>query len=237
MEERRVVNDQAGLAAFFSRVYATMGGGLAVTALVSYLLGYVFQAQYLNFVGHYQIVMWIMIFLPFILTFVISGKRAQQNAGYATAMFLVLSAAYGFTFATILMVYPIGNVAIALITTAVVFFTMSLVGRVGHRDLTKVGTIAFAALIGIIILSLINMFIGSNGLQLLISYAILIVFIVLTASHTQALKRIYLTANSSGQQLISTNALAVQGALTLYLDFLNLFIAILEIFGGSSNSR
>ncbi len=233
MQERRVVNE-AGLTQFFSRIYTLMGSGLVVTALVSYLLGVTFKTDYTNFVGAHPIVFWIMLALPLILSFFVTGRRAQASAGYATLMFYLMSASFGFTFA---MVARTSNMAVALATTAVVFLVMSMVGHFGKRDLSKAGNIAFVALFGVIIMSLVNMFMGSNGLQMLISYAILIIFIVLTAWDTQRLKNLYLTTGSDGQAAISENSLAVVGALMLYLDFLNLFTAILQILGVGNNNN
>ncbi|MDE3282661.1 Bax inhibitor-1/YccA family protein [Lacticaseibacillus casei] len=236
MQERRVVNE-AGLTQFFSRIYTLMGSGLVVTALVSYLLGVTFKTDYTNFVGAYPIVFWIMLALPLILSFFVTGRRAQASAGYATLMFYLMSASFGFTFAMVAMVARTSNMAVALATTAVVFLVMSMVGHFGKRDLSKAGNIAFVALFGVIIMSLVNMFMGSNGLQMLISYAILIIFIVLTAWDTQRLKNLYLTTGSDGQAAISENSLAVVGALMLYLDFLNLFTAILQILGVGNNNN
>lgn len=236
MQERRVVNE-AGLTQFFSRIYTLMGSGLVVTALVSYLLGVTFKTDYVNFVSGHQIVFWIMLALPLILSFFVTGRRAQASPGYATLMFYLMSASFGFTFASVAMVAQTSNLAVALATTAVVFLVMSMVGHFGKRDLSKAGNIAFVALFGVIIMSLVNMFMGSNGLQMLISYAILIIFIVLTAWDTQRLKNLYLTAGSDGQAAISENSLAVVGALMLYLDFLNLFTAILQILGVGNNNN
>ena len=227
MQERRVVNE-AGLTQFFSRIYTLMGSGLVVTALVSYLLGVTLKNDYINFVGAHPIIFWIMTALPLILSFFVTGRRAQASPGYATLMFYLMSASFGFTFASVAMVAKTSNLAVALATTAVVFFVMSMVGHFGKRDLSKAGNI---------VMMLVNMFMGSSGMQMLISYAILIIFIVLTAWDTQRLKNLYLTAGSDGQAAISTSSLAVVGALMLYLDFLNLFTAILQILGVGDNNN
>ncbi|WNX02369.1 Bax inhibitor-1/YccA family protein [Lacticaseibacillus rhamnosus] len=236
MQERRVVNE-AGLTQFFSRIYTLMGSGLVVTALVSYLLGVTLKNDYINFVGAHPIIFWIMTALPLILSFFVTGRRAQASPGYATLMFYLMSASFGFTFASVAMVAKTSNLAVALATTAVVFLVMSMVGHFGKRDLSKAGSIAMSALFGVIIMMFVNMFIGSSGMQMLISYAILIIFIVLTAWDTQRLKNLYLTAGSDGQAAISTSSLAVVGALMLYLDFLNLFTAILQILGVGDNNN
>lgn len=235
MQERRVVND-TGVTGFFAKVYSTMGMGILVTALVSYLLSTVFQAQYIAFVGSHRIMFWLMMFLPLILSFMVQGKKAQANSGYATLMFLLMSASFGFTLGLTLMFYRGPVIGMALAVTAIIFFTMSALGRSGKRDLTKAGSIASMALFGIILLSLVNMFLRSPGMMYLISYGILVVFIVLVAYDTQQLKRLYMTASNTGEALVNLNTLAVQGALMLYLDFLNIFLAILQIFGAGGNN-
>ncbi|WP_461212944.1 Bax inhibitor-1/YccA family protein [Lacticaseibacillus sp. GG6-2] len=235
MQERRIVND-AGLSVFFAKVYGTMGGGLLITAVISYLLGNVFRVQYGNFISSNQIIFWVLTLLPFVLTFLISGRRGQESPAYARLMFGVMAASYGFTLASIWLIYPAANIGIALIVTAVVFFTMSVVGRVTKQNMSRIGGIAMSVLLGAIVLSLINMFMHSGMMSLLISYVILIVFIIMTAADTQALKRLYLTAGGDGDYAVNTSSLAVQGALLLYLDFLNLFLVILQIFGVSSDN-
>lgn len=234
-EERRVVND-SGLTNFFNRVYSTMGLGLLLTAVVSYLLGTVFLPQYVGFISQHPVMFYVLIFLPIILSFGVSSKRAQQNAAYASLFFYLISASYGVTFTVILMAYRQSIVAISFLTTAVIFITMSVVGRTTKKDLSRAGSMAFTALIGVIILSVLNMFMHSTPLMYLISYAILIIFIVMTAFDTQKLKQIYLTADSRGGYAVNTNSLAVQGALALYLDFLNIFLVLLQLFGGSDRN-
>ncbi|HAJ53337.1 MAG TPA: BAX inhibitor (BI)-1/YccA family protein, partial [Lactobacillus sp.] len=133
-----------------------------------------------NFVSGHQIVFWIMLALPLILSFFVTGRRAQASPGYATLMFYLMSASFGFTFASVAMVARTSNLAVALATTAVVFLVMSMVGHFGKRDLSKAGNIAIVALVGVILMSLVNMFMGSSGIQMLISYAVPIIFIVLT---------------------------------------------------------
>ncbi|KRM72889.1 Bax inhibitor-1 family protein [Lacticaseibacillus brantae] len=231
-EQPRVVNEDAGLISFFGRVYTHMGLGLGLTALVSYLLGFVFKTQYLNFLGQNRWAQWVFLLLPFAMVLGISGRRAQRSSAFAATMFYALSAAYGLTFSLILQFYSAANIAVAFATTAVVFIVMSMVGRFGKRDLSKAGSIASAALIGIIIMSIVNIFMHSGPIQMLISYGILIVFIILTAWDTQNLKKLYYQVGDSGA--LNMNSIAVQGALMLYLDFINLFMSILQIFGGSN---
>lgn len=234
MQERRSVSE-AGISEFFGRVYANLGIGLLITSAVTYLLGYVFRAQYISFISSNQFVYWIMLFLPFVFIIFGSGARASANPTQARVMFFLLAASEGTTMSVIMAMYSGTSVIAALLVTAVIFGTMSLVGIYGKRDLSRAGSIAMTALIGVIVMSLVNFLIGSTGLAMFINYAILAIFIVLVAYDNQALKRYYAQAEAMGDVAIS--ALAIQGALMLYLDFLNLFITILEIFGVGGNNR
>lgn len=232
MQERRVVND-AGLTGFFNKVYSTMGIGMLITAAVSYLLSNVFYNQYISLIVNNRIVWYLFLFLPLVLSFFVSSKRALANPAFGTLMFFLIAASFGFQIALFMSYYTPASVIIAFTMTAVMFFTMSLVGRFGKKDLSRAGQIAMGALLAVIILSVLNMFMGITGLSLIISYAILAIFIVLTAWDTQNLKNMYLSATGSGEAVVSEGALAVIGALTLYLDFLNMFLAVLQILGVS----
>lgn len=235
-EERRVVND-TGLTTFFSKVYGTMGVGLLITGLVSYVLGVMYQVQYINFVVQNRFLYWVALFLPLVLSFMMSSKRAQANVTYARGMFFLMAASYGFTLATLFISFRSSIILLALVVTAVVFFTMSAVGRLTHKDMSRMGSMALSALLGVLIISLLNMlFFHSTMTQMLIAYAVMIIFIVMTAADTQTLKRFYMTASSNGDYAVNLNSLAVQGALMLYLDFLNLFLAIVQIFGFASDN-
>ena len=127
-----------------------------------------------------------------------------------------------------------------LVVTALVSYLLGVTLKNDYINFVGAHPIIFwimSALFGVIIMMFVNMFMGSSGMQMLISYAILIIFIVLTAWDTQRLKNLYLTAGSDGQATISTSSLAVVGALMLYLDFLNLFTAILQILGVGDNNN
>ncbi|WP_056969088.1 Bax inhibitor-1/YccA family protein [Lacticaseibacillus thailandensis] len=232
MQERRAVNE-AGLSQFFGRVYGVMGGGMVVTAIVTYLLGYVFRQQYFNFIASNSLVFYVMAFMPLIFVILGNTGRSVAHAGRALVFFLLLAASEGFTLALIMSMYNGTTVIAALLTTAVVFGTMALVGIFGKKDLSRAGSIAIMGLYGVILMSLVNMFLRSTGMGMLLNYIILAIFIVLVAYDNQTLKRLYASADAQG--VMSVNSLAVSGAVALYLDFLNLFLTILEIFGVGSN--
>lgn len=232
MQERRAVND-TGIAQFFGKVYGTMGIGLIVTAVVTYLLGYVFQEQYFTLLASSNIIRYVLMFLPLIFVLFGSGRKALANPTRAMAMFIGLAASEGFTLATIMSFFAGTTVIAALLVTAVIFGTMSLVGVFGKKDLSRAGGIASMLLLGVLLMSVVNMFLGSAGFAMILNYIILGVFIILVASETQRLRNFYATAEAAGD--VAVRSLAIQGALMLYLDFLNLFITILQIFGVSSD--
>ncbi|WP_155286555.1 Bax inhibitor-1/YccA family protein [Lacticaseibacillus zhaodongensis] len=234
MQERRSVS-QSGISQFFGRVYGNMGVGLLITAAITYLLGYVFHDQYVNFISSNPVFYWVMLLLPFVFIIFGSGARAYANPGRARLMFFGLAASEGTTMAVIMAQFSGTSVVAALVVTGVIFGTMSLVGIYGNKDLSRAGSIATTALVGALVMTVLNFLIHSSGLAMLINYAILAIFIVLVAYDNQTLKRFYAQAEAQGDTAIS--ALAIQGALMLYLDFLNLFITILQIFGvGNDNN-
>lgn len=233
MQENQYSKDQ-GLSAFFSRVYGYMTLGVGITAIIAYLLGTVYQRQWIGFIQSHTILFYVILFIPFLLVWGIS-RDTYRNPGRGMILFLVLSALYGFQFSLIVLFYSAANIAVAFVTSAVVFAGMSFYGRVTKNNLTRWGQIAFVGLIGVIIASLINFFLHSSVVSYILSYAILIIFIVMTASDNQNLERNYYRYGATGQ--VPVAGLAVQGALSLYLDFINIFIAILEIFGYGGNNR
>lgn len=139
---------------------------------------------------------------------------------------------YGITFAFIAGAYTGTDIGTAFVSSAGVFLTMAIIGTFSHRDFTKIGSYDSAALIGLIIAMLVNFFVQSPLINYLLSVVAIIIFTALTTWDAQRMKNIYLEYN--GQ--VSSHGLAVLGALQLYLDFINLFVSFLDIFG-SNNER
>ena len=145
-------------------------------------------------------------------------------------MLMVVAIVYGVEFALIAGAYTAANIAAAFVSSAAVFATMAIYGTVTKRDLSKFGAHAFAALIALIIASIINMFLKSPAITYIFSYIAVIIFVVLTAWDAQKMKQIYINYSTEN----SVMGLAIVGALQLYLDFVNLFISFLQIFGMSN---
>ena len=151
------------------------------------------------------------------------------SAAVATFIFLLYAILNGVTFSIVLLAYTGSSIAVAFFVTAGVFGIMSLYGYITKKDLTTLGHFAMMALVGLIIASLANLFFNSSAVDWIVTYAGVLIFIALTAYDTQKIKRLYSDSQSwEGQEKES-----VIGALTLYLDFINLFLDFLRIFGRS----
>ncbi len=198
-------------------VYGWMAVGLALTALVSTTVvgsPELFRALFGN-----RALFFGMILAEFGLVFAISGFAIRMGAAVAAPLFLLYSALNGVTISGIFLVYTGQSIASAFISTAGTFAVMSVYGLTTKKDLSSLGSFCFMGLVGIVIASVVNIFLHSPLVQFVVSGIGLIVFIGLTAYDTQKLK------GASG-------GAAVAGALALYLDFVNMFLFILQLFGG-----
>jgi len=203
------------------RVYGHMGIAVIISMIVSYFIGTTPELLQFFFTG---ITKWIVIFSPLaaILAMTFAVDRFDKQG---LRLFLYgFSALMGLSFATIFAVYTMGSIFTAFMGAGVLFGTMSLYGYFTKKDLTGVGSLMFVGLIAIIIASIINIFIGSTVMQMVISAIAIIVFLGLTAYDTQKIRQIVSQGGDTGKQ-------EVMGALTLYLDFINLFIHLLQLFG------
>lgn len=185
----------------------------------------VFAQQFTEFMVNNRWGIWLIILLPIFLTFGISFN-ATRSPGVCLILLIITAIIYGITFAFIAGAYTGTDITTAFISSAGVFLTMTLIGTFSHRDFTRVGSYASAALIGLIIALLVNIFVQSSLISYVLSFIAVIIFTVLTAWDAQRMKNIYLECRDE----VSTNGLAVLGALQLYLDFINLFVNLLDIF-------
>lgn len=221
-----------GLNSFLSKMYGFMTLSVLVSALTAYLTMTVFAQQVMTYFMNHQGLVWVLLFIPIGLSLGISF-RATRNPGASFIMLMAISIIYGLEFALIAGVYTRTQIASAFVSSAGVFGAMAIYGTVTKRDLNTAGSYASAALIGLLVAWLINMFLRSSAVAYVFSFIAVIIFTVLTAWDAQKMKQIY---QNYGEQ-VSTNGLAVLGALQLYLDFVNLFLQFLQIFGMSSDRR
>jgi uncharacterized protein len=213
-----------GLRDYMLRIYNYMASGLALTGIVAYVF-----AQYLaaNPALARSPLMFVLMLAPIGLVMWLSFGIERMQASTAQLLFWVYAGVMGLSLATVFLVFTGESIARVFFITAGTFGAMSLYGYTTQRDLTRWGSFLFMGLIGIILASLVNIFLASSALQFAISAIGVIVFVGLTAYDTQQIKESYF-AYDDGQ---IAGKKAIMGALRLYLDFINLFMMLLQLFG------
>jgi FtsH-binding integral membrane protein len=232
-----------GLRAFMLRVYNYMAAGLAITGVAAYgiyamsitsdasaAVATLPNGTLLTSFGHLIFVSplkWVLLFAPLVVVFLLSARVHKMSVETAQLTFWVYAALVGASIASIFLVYAHGSIARVFFITAAAFGGLSLYGYTTKKDLSGWGSFLIMGLIGIIIASIVNIFVGSTALQFAISVIGVLVFSGLTAYDTQQIKEEYYAGDNqavAGQK-------AIMGALRLYLDFLNLFLMLLSLFG------
>lgn len=212
-----------------NQVYTWMTLGLALTATVGYYAAESQMLRSLIFSNGFVMIGLIIAQLGIVVGLSAGINRLSGSA--ATGLFILYSALTGLTFSVIFMVYTYSSIASTFFVTSGTFAAMSVFGHTTKRDLTKLGSIAFMALIGIILASLVNMFMQNSMLELGISVIGVLLFTGLTAYDAQRIKEMAATV-SDGE---SEAKVSVMGALSLYLNFINLFLMLLRFLGVSRN--
>lgn len=215
----------AGLRAHMNRVYALMSGALALTGTIAWAIG---RDPALTQMVFGTSLKWVALFGPFALAMILILFIDKLSAAVATAMFIVYSAGMGLSMSVIFAVYTTASVAQAFGITAVSFLGLSIYGYTTKRDLGPMGAFMVMGLFGLIIATIVNLFIGSSSMDFAISLLGVAIFAGLTAWDTQKIKTDYLSGVRGGD---AEGRLAVMGALTLYLDFVNLMLYILKLMG------
>ncbi len=215
-----------GLRKYMLRVYNYMTMGIGLTGIVAFytantpaLLQMIFGTP----------LMWVVMLAPLGFVFAISAGLNRMRLGTVQILFWLFAAIMGLSMASIFLMYSPVSITRVFFITAGTFGAMSLYGYTTHRDLTGMGSFMFMGLIGIIIASIVNIFMASSALHFAISVIGVLVFVGLTAYDTQSIKRSYY----EGHDEETAGKTAIHGALRLYLDFINLFLMLLRLFGGS----
>ena len=216
-------------AKFVKNVYTWMAGGLGVTALTSAMVAR--SPAFMNALIQNRMLFWVLIIAEFGLVMWLSGFINRMSVQTASWAFLAYSFVNGLTLSVIFLAYSMTAIATAFAVAAGMFASAAIYGTVTRRDLTSIGSLAFMALIGIIIASLVNIFVASRMLDWLISYAGVAIFTALAAYDAQKISNMGISASMAGEAALSRAAII--GALALYLDFINLFLFLLRIFGSS----
>jgi uncharacterized protein len=210
-----------GLRRYMLSVYNYMAAGLGVTGSVAYVA--VATGFYQQIAGTPLI--WVVMLAPLAAVLFLSFRIDRMSPGAAQAAFWSYAALMGLSLAGILLVYTGTSIARVFFITAATFAAMSLYGYSTSRDLSQLGSLLFMGLIGIVLAGLVNIFVASSALQFAISVIGVLVFTGLTAYDTQRVKRLYVEGSGDLAKL------GLMGALTLYLDFINLFVMLLQLTG------
>jgi len=224
-----------GLRSYMLKVYNYMAAGLGITgvaAVVTYLAAVDTSSGSQQLTAFGQLLfasplMWVLVLAPVALVFFLSFRIQHMSVAAAQTTFWIYAALVGVSFASLGLVYTHGSIARVFLITAGTFGAMSLYGYTTRRDLTGMGSFLFMGLIGIIIASLVNLFLASSAMAWVISVLGVVIFTGLTAYDTQKIKEMYFEADD----VAVAGRKAIMGALSLYLDFINLFLSLLRLFG------
>lgn len=215
----------AGLRDYMLRVYNFMGIALAITGLVSFAVASTPSLMQLIFNTPLR---WLVLLAPLVFVFFIGNKIYKSSADNAQNYLWIFSALMGLSLAPIFFIYTGSSIARAFFISASLFGSMSLYGYTTKKDLTSFGSFLMMGLIGLIIASIVNFFLRSSGLDFALSLLTVAIFIGLTAYDAQKTKDIYYQFSSDSDMVKRSSVIA---ALSLYMDFINIFLAILRLFG------
>ena len=232
MNNNEIYGNQAGLNSFMTKMYGFMAGAVAISAVTAYLISNVYQVQALTFFSNNRWAVWGILILQVVLVMSMSFKADRSPAMSLTGLGLY-SVLEGLFFGLIVQVYSSQDVTMAFVSATVMFTVLTLMGTNTKKDLSGIGRQAMAALIALIIVMIINIFLRSSIITLAFSFIGVVIFAALIAWDSQRFRQMYI---QYGNQINTTN-LAIMGALQLYLDFVNLFIQLLNIFTGLGGNK
>lgn len=221
LESEIALKNNTLVGAFFANVYKWMTIAMVITGAVAW-----FTAQWKYFgllVEQYPLLILGMFGAELLLVWIISGRAQKLSAGVAIGLFMLYSALSGLTLSMIFVYYPIADIFKAFVAAGGMFAGMSLFGYTTKRDLSGWGSFLFMALIGLIVASVVNLWIANDMMEWMINYGGVVIFAGLAAYDHQKLKAYALAGHNS-------TGIAVRGALELYLDFINLFLFLLRLF-------
>lgn len=224
-EERSIELSEA-FPVLMRKVYVWMALALLITGMTAYYVA--ISPVLMNAILTNKVLLWGLLITEFALVVGVSAAINRLSLLTATLMFLLYSILNGATMSIIFLVYQFSSIATVFFITAGTFGTMAVIGYTTKKDLSSIGRILIMALIGIVIATVVNFFIKSDGLTMILSYIGVLVFVGLTAYDSQKIKQMLQQATDVDE---GTKKIALLGALSLYLDFINLFLYLLRIFG------
>ena len=221
------IADKSAQAALFRSVYVWMTLALAITGFVALYVAKSYAL--LNAMAENSFLFWGLLIAEVGLVMYLSARIHRISFSTATILFIVYSVLNGVTMSILFMVYTMSSIATTFFVTAGTFGATALYGYVTKKDLTRIGNLCIMGVIGLIIASLVNLFLQNSMMDLIISYIGVLLFVGLTAYDSQKIKQ--LLSDDSIEINETTQKIALMGSLTLYLDFINLFIYLLRILG------
>lgn len=227
-QEQAAYTDQS-VARYLARVMGWMGLGLLTTLVMSFVCLIVPSIFHTLYNGGYTVVFVAQLVVALVFSFALR----KLSPGAATVLFMGYAALTGATFTSLFVIFELFSLVYVAGITGLIFFAMSVYGFVTKRDLTRIGALAMFGLLGIIVAGVANWFMGSSMLDFGITVVGIIIFIVLIAYDTQKIKDFYIGAVTSGydDESPEVRKMAIYGAFALYLDFINLFLKLLRLFG------
>ncbi len=230
-----------GLRAHMNKVYALMSIAMIITGMVSYVVGndlsralsgqstLIMPVALLEFM-FFSAFMWVVVFSPFAVVFLLSARIGRMSWSTAQTVFWVFAGLVGLSLSTIFVVYTAVSIAQTFFVTAIAFASLSLWGYTTKKDISGWGSFLFMGVIGLIAAMVINWFIGSAALDFAISVIGLLIFSAFTAYDTQKIKNTYLQMAGAGNTEWLQKS-AIMGALNLYINFINMFVFLLQLLG------
>ena len=228
MNNNPIIMEQSEITAlnrFFAKIYGYVAVGVGLSALVAYLSLTVFFEATLNLVMGGRFVIWGIMIVEIALV-LFASTAAAKNSPMALPLFIAYSALNGFTISIVLWAYTGETVLLSFVTAVGMFAVMAIIGATTKKNLSAMGQALIAALIGVIIASVVNMFLQSSGMSFIISLISVVIFAGLIAYDNQRIRYVFEETGGNAQE-----GWAISLALQLYLDFVNLFLNLLRIFG------
>lgn len=231
----RMIEEKEGMVALafpalMRKVYVWMALALVITGITAF--GIANNPSLAYTIVTNRLLFWGLVIAEFGLVVAISGAINRLSITTATLLFILYSVINGATLSVIFLAYTLTSIANVFFITAGTFGVMAFLGYTTKKDLTSLGRMMFIGLIGIIIATIVNLFLGSSMLNMIVSYVGVVIFVGLTAYDSQKIKYMLYEADSMDE---GAQKLALLGSLTLYLDFINLFLMLLRIFGGNKD--
>lgn len=228
--DQRQAAIEAEQARFITKVYGWMAIGLALTGAVSYFVAS--SPALLQMIYGNRLVFWGLLIGELLMVGYLSAAVSRMSAATATLVYMLYAVVNGLTLSGIFLIYTSTSIVGTFLVTAGTFAAMSAYGYFTKQDLTKAGNLLFMALIGLVIASVVNIFFRNPIMYWIITYAGILIFVGLTAYDTQKIKQMNIIGNEGTEEDTKE---AILGALTLYLDFINLFLYLLRLFGRSND--